>query len=1024
MKRKILTAIILTVVLALSLFTAACGDGESVPSGGNVTFKVTVGYDSEQGTVSVTDKDGNNKTEFGAGAKVVVTVTANEGYVLDAFTVNGVDAQLTNGAYDFVIVANTAVEVAFKKADNGGNEKTPEELFAEAFESVKTTFMAVGSYTYQEEGEDPYVYNVTTVFGDGAVNITETDETGDISNDDVYVDIDGKLAMPYHTIDNELAYLYPENDEEFADYDNPFKALTTEDFVATQTENIFALTDADKAKKAATAITGWVENIASFTVTIRDGKVMRINIVTDRIKQGADETAIYYKSDYTFTLSEWGTAAVDAEALAPYNTTAAHTALKNALEKASKAKNYTLHIYEQEAGYEDLDYYVYVTETAIYDSCVGWEAGYVEMNLDPDDEDGMLVYPFRIGDEEDGPEKDGKVVIRDAVDYPTVKSMRADFTGFAPEIFENDGEVYTLHSDCINYTDDVLVHFADGADNIILYRDYALSVQITLKDGKLYQVEMYYYVYGALVKRTITYSEWDSTTMPISFDEWVKESVLDDYVGTYTDGPDDKATLVLKITNEQITINNYPVEIESYDYQIALFTVSYQGQTCYIRSMSKKQMVVLIGDKLYNVTNIEIEPVNIPTEFNGAWKDADGNSVTIAYDKVMFGADMLKVLSYDEDEGLIAVRGKVTYGMTVSEDSSTLSVDAVNADLMHTQYALTKDASVTILPEAFVGTYAAFRDMVDFKVVITLTGVTVKMDNDRSVATDVEVTTDPVKGTVLSFKLGDDDCVIAQQSFGSGINFVCGSIDVNLPQTEDDDPADPPVVTVDIPEAFYGEYQYINVAEHEYYFLSIDEDGIIASIDMSSVEYTAEILEFDEEYDFMLTVSINGKTFYLCGSVDNMTDDGKYNIIKLMNDKTGDDSIEVELLRDGYEPENPDEPTPTFDIPTNFIGVYEGTRNGAEYVLTITETEMTLKVGDAESVKVTIKNYEITSGKNSEGNTTYSTVFTVKISGMGFTSVRCYGDVTAMGDTLVSTVYLWGDGIVTLNRITETDDNA
>ncbi|MDE7107467.1 MAG: hypothetical protein K2O39_04010, partial [Clostridiales bacterium] len=485
------------------------------------------------------------------------------------------------------------------------------------------------------------------------------------------------------------------------------------------------------------------------------------------------------------------------------------------------------------------------------------------------------VYSFRIGDEDDGEEKDGKVVIGDAVNYPTVKSMRADFGGFAPEIFENDGEIYTLRGECINYTDDVLVHFADGADNIILYRDYALSVQITLKDGKLYQVEMYYYVYGALVKRTVTYSAWDETTMPLSFDDYVKESVFDNYVGTYTD-----QKIVVKVTTDGITVNNTPVVITAYSATQQIFSGTYNGQECYIMYMSEKQLAVVIGDYSYVVTNIELDAVAIPEAYNGVWQDENANSVTIAYNKVMFGSNMLKVLSYDETEGLVALRGDYTYRLILGQlqGNTVLSVRALNSGMSSQTYTMTKVQNGFIIPETFVGTYADFLYNVDYKVVITLNGVTVKFNDTQYVATDVSVGNDDTKGTVINFKLNGESYLVAQHSYGAdGIYLEGNNANINLPRTVDDDPAAPPVVKVDIPEAFYGSYMYIDIPNHVFYSLYIDEDGIIASIDMSSAEYTAEVLAFAEEDDFMITVSINGKTFYLFGSVDNMTDDGKYN---------------------------------------------------------------------------------------------------------------------------------------------------
>ncbi len=990
MKKKILTAIALIAALVLSLFMAACGDDGI----GGVTLKVTAKYDAEQGSVVVTDSDGEQKTEFGAGAKVVVTVTAKDGYAIDGFTVNGVDVELTNGVYGFVITANTVVEATFKDAedDNGDDGKTPEELFAEAFNSVKTTFMAVGSYTYKEADQDPVVNSITTVFGTGAVSIVETDDKGEVLNDDIYVDKDGYLAQPYHTVNNEIAYNYPAVRERFEDYDNPFKKLTTADFTKTETKNVFALTAEGKADAAATAITGWNEGIASFTVTIGGGKVTRINITTKLINVASTS----YTSVYTFTLSEWGTAEVDEEATSPYKTTSEHTALKTALQAASQAKNYTVGVYEVELVADEdgsiyvtdpLNYNIFVTEKAIYIDCEGWEEGFVEIG----EGTAATVYPFTYDPETESG------VLYDASIFPTIASMRASFNGFAPEIFVTDDKgTYVLRDDCdtMEIIHDVLINFAEGIDQIRLYAGYTFSVEFVLKDGALYQVELYYYVDG-IFRRTLTYGDWDDTTMPISFDNFETKSVLDDYAGTYTDG-----TVTAVINSNGIVINDEPYDITEYSIQYDMFTGEWNDGVWYIAKQGAKQLILLNTDDdiTYVLTSTAIDPVEIPEEFDGVWK-VNGNTAAIAYDIVEFNGKPLTVLSYEEKDGsLYATDGDKTYRLLLQEkqDGSTILLVIVYVDGLSTAYYdMTAVEDAVIMPQVLLGTYEKYDSYYqeDYKIVITLTDVEITIGTQVQDLTISSVSQEEYHGSTyweITLEIGEDTYYIDEYATDV-IQFFepISRFSVNLNKTEGYGPA--PAPSTEVPESFYGEYE----AEEGgvTYYVSISADGITVKIG-NGQEKTATVLAYDDAYS-VITLDVDGEEYYIATNYQDET---------AIDFSNSDYSIYVTLT-----PVGGDTPTPSVTIPEKFRATYEGAKNGVAYVVVITENGVAVSI-DGVAKTVTVEEYNDTEG-----------YVAITLDGAEYSVMDASYDSPVSQIRLMSADY---SVMVTLNRSTETGDDV
>lgn len=95
-------------------------------------YTLTVTYSGEQGTVSCSPKNAENK--YWAGESVTLTVTANtaSGYEVDKITVNGVDRTLSSaGTITVTMDTDTAVVITFK-------EFTEESLLSEKYIGVYT----------------------------------------------------------------------------------------------------------------------------------------------------------------------------------------------------------------------------------------------------------------------------------------------------------------------------------------------------------------------------------------------------------------------------------------------------------------------------------------------------------------------------------------------------------------------------------------------------------------------------------------------------------------------------------------------------------------------------------------------------------------------------------------------------------------------------------------------------------------------------------------------------------------------
>ncbi len=580
------------------------------------TYTVTAVFDPSRGSVSIEDENGNAKTTFAKGDTVVVKPVSGGEYPLVSFKVNGVKAELNSGAYTFTVTGETKIEAVF-----GIGEMTQSVL-----DASNASVLIEGTCAHSEDGSADTVNSVKTVFGVDEIYIEEKTASGVVTYADVYKNEGGKLAQLKRTIDNTV-----ESDisnEDFADYYNPFALLSPADFEPTDKADVLKISDKDKAKAAAMAITGWREKIGLFEVKIAGGKITEIHIETE---EGAMVDGVAYHSDYKFTLSGHGTTEVDAALTKQYETRAEHETLRKALTDMALSKNYTVSVSDVMGGAEDVNYDVYVTETAIYDDCPGYYNGWVLSE--------GHVYPFnRSVDEKTG---EATITLYDALNNITnIVAVRAAFIGYAPELFEltdkdANGSVYTLRNN--ELAGEIFPEFGDGVDRM-KYFGFAIDGQILLDENdKLLGVRFDYYMYGYVGSITLTYSNVDTTTLPayLDFTDVVKVSVFDPYVGTYTD---DTHTVVIN-AEDGITIDGVITTVKSYDREYGVFTVDCDGTELYVGKKSSAQLLVYNESYTicYELLLQNIAPVEIPEVFAGKWngKFYDETSTVatdIAYD--------------------------------------------------------------------------------------------------------------------------------------------------------------------------------------------------------------------------------------------------------------------------------------------------------------------------------------------------------------------------------------------------------
>lgn len=864
-------------------------------------FCAVIDSDMEKGIVILVAPQ--NRHSFVRGESAVFTITATANFSVDQVFVDGAEVTPQNGAYIFTVGDNKPfIEVKYI-----GNAM-PNDIYQTLCGSVKFS----GDYHYEVTNGESTHNTIETIFNAKAVSQIEKDfETGEVLYDS-YIKKSSTnpraIAFVARTIDNKVVE-YTDESHYFSDYSNQFDLMSANDFEYIS-EGVYSLYDADKAKRAASAITGWNESIAKFYVYVENGKAVRAEIVTEAIEVPSQDSNDTYTSTYTFEISEHGTATIPP--VLPYERDEHHDALEQALQNAQLASWYTVNHFGHEVGYVppedgdpgdgygDLDYYVYITEDMVYDSFLTEEHGFKVI--------GDYVYPFTYERDVD------KVVITDPIDVASIQELQAVFNGFSVELFEYVGDGrYVLQDNTLAGEIATLI----GEGNEKRYYGFALNLSITIKDGVLYTIEFTYQTYNLLEEVRLTYDFVTPINVNLDFENVTKESILDPFKGTYADSEGNYVV----VDDYGFTINGIEAEVYAYNKDKSMFTLLWNEQKLYVQKLSTKQIVIANEDStmIIIVTMLGDQIVNIPAEMKGVWyistSDEQGPveyKFEIQTHVVKLDGKTINVLSYTDSEGLVCEDENGTYSMFVKQfdDGVGLVLYHVFPDgkNLYCVLELTNEKIGIEIPLEFVGTYMTV-DLNPEKVEITTSTITV--NGIEFIPTSYDADTKTFTGT-----LGDD----TNYTLGFGYNadwIIAGGksyerTEVILPtyigtwqsSVDPNDPNDKQYIVIIDETSICINGEYVKFVKDEYGY----------TFELPGSAFTTHIIYFSS--------STNGKvTLWM---YDN-------NVLLKSLTKVGEDG--------------------DTKWPATYIGEWSGTdSNGTAYTITITEDSLSIKVGDAEAV--------------------------------------------------------------------------
>ena len=819
--------------------------------------------------------DENGK--FLNGAEVVLNVSVKENYKLNEIKLNGEAIALVDGKYQFVVTSDVVIEISTVAIDT--------TFPLSALTSMQTSFDAIGAYHlyYKVSGEEVFA-SIQATFEENEVHLVEMDlNTGEVTYDQQFVNHNGLCSTPTINLKNEV--VYHDSTEPFENYDNPFKDLKVEDFVYVE-DGKFELVN--KKDETSTCITGWEETIQSFYVYVENGKIVRMEITTGEIKVDDTET---YHSIYNFDVMDHNEAKTNIRT-EPYEKVAEHTALEQAL--ALVKNNYTVNHRDIWEGEEDIVYNVLVDAKGTYSDYVesGLTYGYVEL-------DGY-VYPFSY---------DGTTVtLSDPIaGYSSSADVQADFSAFDVALLEYVGQDTYVARDS-QLAAAIATWVGEDYDTQMLGQ-YATSLKIILKDGKLYQVIFDYLVYGQAGTVVLTYSKFDETEITIDFTNCVKVSVLDAYIGVWSN-----ADHKIVVTQEGITIDDVEFVVGAYEEGVFYGTVN--GVDTYLAKWTENELAVYDKDgNMSYIVSLEQEPVKVvvPEAYKGVWANEE-HKIIVQTNVVIVDGEEFVLTGYTEETGLIGkYQGKAYYLVLVDDAQSTELYFTTN-DLSE-YYAVTKTTETYIeIPESYVGTWKNSDETM--VVEITFMGIVIN-GLPFTIASY-----DEFYGFTGTYN-GVSDYMVAP--YYSADTIQIGTMEENYVCTKVVDTPKPPV-EITIPEEQYG--TYVDAAGE--YTVVVNNEKIT----INDVEYV--ITEFDEYQGF--TGTYNGEVLYLMyvGAYGEDPD-----TMYIFNE---DGTVYIPCARQAG--------APSVTINEAHLGTYQGIKNDVTYTIVVTKDAITINevVFDLKSV--------------------------------------------------------------------------
>ena len=863
---------------------------------------VTTVFDESRGDVALSAPE--SEAGYRVGDTVTVTVTAKTHWVAPAtLLVNGEDKPLTDGRLTLTLQKENTVTALF----------TPESLPLASLMSARGIAKFAGSYTYDVAGGEEYdaSFYIQTVYADGYIwNREYNPETGEVYYDTVYGKNKRNLTYVSHSLDNKIVETV--SDAIFADYYNPFDLLAPEDF-AFESEGVYRLTDADKAKAAASALTGWSEPIERFFLIVdAEGNAVAVDITTTLIERSED---ISYVSTYHFDISEHGTATVPADRIRPYPHDESHDALKAAMEAAAAAPSYTIRHQGHEVGYVepeggetrpgygDTDYRVYVRRgDLIYDAYKGEEHGFKQI--------GDYIYPFEFS-------YTGQLTLLDPVSVSGIDELSSDFLGFTPELFKylGNGE-YELHDTAV--APKIAPLFAEGYEKA--QYSYAYNFKIVLKDNVLYQVIFTYKTYGIEETVTLTY---DFSDLPaeadLDFTNATKYSVLTPYLGQYKDSEGH----FCHVDKSGFTLNKTQLKLISYDAEQDVFYFNWNGGYVAITKLTQKQLLVTFDDGTqWTLDIIDNASLSTPEDMRGTWEYSDDLTtakIEIQEHVIRYNGNILRLLSSHKVEGVTGTFDDRTYNFRISTDKNgnkILTVLVVDKDLvLQEKFDATKtsDTAGIEIPTDFVGFYISADGSV--RVRITYEGIFINGEEF--------IPTAYADGTFTGTYNGVEGC---QLMFGG--SFGVTNKDQLIVRTS--------ATTSTLDRTDSLNEKYVGTWES-----TDDEKSYVIVITETSVTVNGVSVTFrtNDKYGYELDIPGMAYTVYMTYYI---TSYGNESVV-LYNDAEDENQLLVSLFRAADKV-----------IDDSFVGVFEGTdKSGVAYRLTISsDGTVLLTIGDGEAVAV------------------------------------------------------------------------
>ncbi|HBJ18645.1 MAG TPA: hypothetical protein DDY70_02710, partial [Clostridiales bacterium] len=877
-------------------FTLAANNEISVTYGEAAEAHLTLDADRAFGRLTVSaPADGSR---YLVGDTVRVTVSPDDGAVIDTITVNGAAVAHENGVFSLTLTGDTVISAKF------GAGVMSDALLS----SLQGVMRFRGTYLYDVMGSDEYdtTLMIDTVFAGEYIWQKEYDAaTGEIYYDTVYGRENRRLALITHTSDNTI--LRSVSEAFYEDYYNPFDRLSASDFVYLGS-GVFRLTDEAKKKAAASALTGWTESIDDFLVYTTDGAAVSVKFKTVKIRYSSEIT---YVSSYDFTIDERGTATVDRDRIEPYERTPEHDALEAALRAAMEAPAYTVRHRGHEVGYEepeggetrpgygDTDYFVYVRRSdLIYDSYPGEAHGFKLLQ--------SYVYPFDI-------DAAGNVVLRDPVNVSSIAELAANFTAFKVELFTCIGDgVYVLHNN--SDASAIVGFFGEGYEKASYA--YATDCRITLKNGVLSEIVFTYKTYGIEETVTLNYTFGElPEEADLDFENATKTSVLDPFKGQYKDGVGN----FCHVDAEGFLLNGKEITGLVYNEDGGYFTARWEGKVVYIQKLTSRQLAIWSEDGTLNLqlTNIEEGEVTIPEDFRGTWEyhgiGADGKQYDDVFEiqthLIRYNGNVLMLISYSASEGITAEAEGITYNFVLDGERLLITMVYENLDMEAFHVEKTKDSAGIEIPSEYIGYYLSADGSI--RVIITYAGITVN---------GVPYTITKYAGLVGGFtgKLGSESNYIIQ-FYGIGTNV---NMDKLVVGTQGDN------ATLDRVDAINEKYLGSWKSVEGEWRIRITETEIF--INGEKIAFL-----FDPEYGYTFELPGYAYTIHLLY----YTTAYGAECLALYDD----DALLYNLFK-----------TETV-IEDELVGVFEGTKDGITYRLSVTRSgDITLTIGDGEPLVGTL----------------------------------------------------------------------